>query len=319
MTTQITLEPHAVIEAAEGNVPVVAFNVGPDLRPYAVIAHKPLDYRRADLSGANFAKVTPESPQSYRVVCVDGSRTALDVTFGHVSLNVHEVQPLDDAILLVCSRSYCRGPDDFDLNAQVFDYGGRLLRSFLLGDGIASVQTTADGTIWASYFDEGVFGNFGWREPVGASGLVAWSRQGGRLYEFAPPAGADSIVDCYAMNVVSDAVTWCYYYTEFLLVRVCNRRAEAYWPVPISGSQAFAISDNFVLIGGGYRERDIYTLFQLQDGGKLRACCRFQLCIATGTAPEKVIGRGDAIWLLCDGSIYRFGIADALAISGIRP
>jgi hypothetical protein len=313
MTKQIDLHPHAVVAPDEGGPQVVAFNIGPDHRPYVVTAHEPLNYRRSDSSGASFPTVTPENPQKYRVVRIGDPGAALDLTLENVALNVHEVQPLGDMILLVCSRTYRRGPDDFDLNARVIDYQGRLVRSFLLGDGIQSVQTTAAGVIWTSYFDEGVFGNFGWQEPVGASGLAAWSGEGNRVYEFAPPPGLDAIADCYAMNVVSDRVTWCYYYTDFALVRVREMRADAHWSVPISGSQAFAISDGFVLFGGGYDERDIYTLFQLQDDSKLRLRGRFQLRLSGESVPEKVVGRGDALWLLSKGSVYRFSIADALA------
>ena len=50
---------------------------------------------------------------------------------------------------------------------------GELRRQFVLGDGIKHVQTTAAGDIWVGYFDEGVYGNYGWgndpdSEPIGA-------------------------------------------------------------------------------------------------------------------------------------------------------
>jgi hypothetical protein len=316
VTTEIALEPQSVIAAEEGDAQVVAFNVGPDLRPYVVTACHPLDYRWRSAGGAQFPKATPERPQKYRVVRFDGSRAALDLTLSPVAFNVHHVQPLGDAILLVCSRSYRRGPQDFDLNAHLFDSGGHLLRSFLLGDGIECVQATAAGTLWTSYFDEGVFGNLGWREPVGASGLVAWSSAGERLYEFAPPAGLDSIADCYALNVASDEVTWCYYYTEFALVRVCGLQAQKYWRVPLAGSRAFAISGEFVLFAGGYDDTDTYTLFQLEDVDRLRLRHRFKLAVASA-GPQRLVGRGDALWLQCGRGIYRFCIADALSVSGI--
>lgn len=317
MTTQVTLEPYAVMEAGEGDTEVVAFNVGPDFRPYVVAACDPLDYHRIGAGGASFSIVTPGRPQKYRVISIEGPCVALDLSVGPVLFNVHDVQPLGDGILLACARSYRRGPEDFDLNAHVYDYNGNLLRSFLLGDGIESIQASATGTIWAGYFDEGVFGNFGWKQPVGASGLVAWSSEGKRLYEFESPSGLDSIADCYALNVASETVTWCYYYTEFALVRVCDMRADAYWRVPISGSHLFAISGDYVLFGGGYHDADTYSLFQLQSDNKMRLCRRFELRIESGT-PQRRIGRGDAIWLQSGSSIYRFSITDALSIAGIE-
>jgi hypothetical protein len=93
---------------------------------------------------------------------------------------------------------------DFDLNGHLFDELGRHRRSFLLGDGIQTVQTTAAGAIWTGSFDEGVFGNFGWNEPIGALGLVAWTSFGEKLYDFAPHDELGAIADCYALNVESD-------------------------------------------------------------------------------------------------------------------
>ncbi|WP_440117757.1 hypothetical protein [Paenibacillus sp. QZ-Y1] len=77
---------------------------------------------------------------------------------------------------------------------------GNTIREFLLGDGIQSVQVTKNGTIWTSYFDEGVFGNNGWSNPIGSQGLVAWDEHGNKLYE----DHAADIADCYALNVVNE-------------------------------------------------------------------------------------------------------------------
>jgi hypothetical protein len=88
-----------------------------------------------------------------------------------------------------------------------------------MGDGINSVQTTDEGMIWTSYFDEGVFGNYRWNQPMGASGLNCFDSAGRILWEFKPPAGFDSICDCYSLNVANNAV-WTCYYTDFPLVKI---------------------------------------------------------------------------------------------------
>jgi hypothetical protein len=41
--------------------------------------------------------------------------------------------------------------------ALVYNQQGRLFRTLDLGDASEDLQTTQDGKIWASYFDEGVF------------------------------------------------------------------------------------------------------------------------------------------------------------------
>ena len=81
--------------------------------------------------------------------------------------------------------------------------------------GIEDVQVTESGIIWTSYFDEGVFGNRGWNDPIGKNGLVAWNGLGEKIYEFLPTTELGEICDCYALNVISDREVWLYYYTEF--------------------------------------------------------------------------------------------------------
>ncbi len=60
------------------------------------------------------------------------------------------------------ARAELRKDGTYDLNGRVFGPDGALRREFLLGDGIQDVQTTAEGDIWVSRFDEGVYGNLGW-------------------------------------------------------------------------------------------------------------------------------------------------------------
>src|SRR5262249_20886820 len=130
-----------------------------------------------------------------------------------------------------------------------------------------SVQATSRGVIWTSYFDEGVFGNYGWQNPVGASGLVGWDSAGKQLYEFQPDAGLDAICDCYALNVKSEEDVWLYYYTQFPLVRLHHREIASVWKMPQGGSDAFAVSTGHALFRGGYKDRDTYQLFDLGKEG----------------------------------------------------
>jgi hypothetical protein len=253
MVRDLRLSPIADLLPVVGDGELVAFNVGHDGTQYFVVARNPLDYRIVQPDGASFAKTRPEEPQSYRVVGLSHGEISLDVAIGEEEFNIHEVQPLSaDEILLVCGRSYYRGPDDYDLNARVYSRDGNFIRAFLLGDGIQTVQATSKGVIWASYFDEGVFGNFGWQQPIGASGLVAWDSNGIKVFEFQPAEGLDSICDCYALNVACDSDVWFYYYMDFPLVRLRNGRIHSVWDVPIAGSGAFAISDKHAVFCGGY-------------------------------------------------------------------
>jgi hypothetical protein len=50
-----------------------------------------------------------------------------------------------------------------------------------IGDGVARVRVARSGHVWVGYFDEGVYGNYGWGgggggpAPLGAPGLVRFS------------------------------------------------------------------------------------------------------------------------------------------------
>ena len=267
MTRSVRLPPVASLVPLIGDGELVAFNVGPDGVVYLVVALQPLDYRIEQPGWASFAKTVPEQPQRYRVVGLSGREPVVDLLIEGERFNIHDVQPLGDELLLVCVRSNYEGPDDFEKNGRVYTRDGKFAREILLGDGIQLVQATSGGVIWTSYFDEGVFGNYGWQAPVGASGLVAWDPGGIKLYEFQPSKGLDSICDCYALNVESEKDVWLYYYTEFPLVRLHDREIQSVWRMPLEGSDAFAVSASHALFRGGYKDRDTYQLFALGKDG----------------------------------------------------
>jgi len=160
--------------------------------------------------------------------------------------NFHTVEGLqNNEVLLLCARCGYSPPaglaalagkkkqSDQDLwpnctkNARIYDrITGELKREFVFGDGISDAQATSTGYIWTGYFDEGVYGNFGWGDwnnetgysspPIGSCGLICWDAQtGNRLYRY----GGD-VSDMYAMNCISDDELWIYYYTAFPLARL---------------------------------------------------------------------------------------------------
>ena len=314
MKRSIRLSPVAPLAPVIGDGKLVAFNVGPDGVTYLVVALRPLDYR-TELPDWSFAKTVPEHPQTYRVVGLSEGQYVLDAVIEGERYNIHDVQPLPDELLLVCGRSCYNGPEDFEKNGRVYTRAGRFAREILLGDGIQSVQTTSGGVIWTSYFDEGVFGNYGWQTPVGASGLVAWNAAGNNLFEYEPPEGLDSICDCYALNVASEEDVWLYYYTEFPLVRLRRYEIESAWKMPLAGSGAFAISAGHALFRGGYKDPNTYQLFSLVPHGKPVLLAKIELRDERGRKllADRVVGRNDSIHLLSDGFLYRIDVQTVLA------
>jgi len=117
-----------------------------------------------------------------------------------------------------------------------------MLYSLNLGDAIESLQTTPDGCIWVSYFDEGVFGN-----GIGKEGLVCFDREGTPIFKyeaFAEENNLPSICDCYAMNVDDTGAVWLNYYMEFPLVRLRNFKLDRVWRNFRVLGRAFAVRGN---------------------------------------------------------------------------
>lgn len=310
------LAPSSVIPlpAPPDGATLVAFNVGPRDDLYFVYALRALDYRTPDNGFATFAKVTPETPQQYLVRSLRASTSPSDVRHGavvdvHINqepFNIHNVQPAGDELLLVCSRSMYRGPNDYDRNGHVYGRDGAFHREILLGDGIQTVQATASGEIWVSYFDEGIFGNFGWDDTVGASGLIAWSATGERLYCFEPPPEQGPIDDCYALNVASDRDVWCYYYSDFPLVHIHDRKAVNSWSVPVHGAHAFATADSQLLLAGTYDNRSALSFLSLGADGVAHLVRSFSLSVDGERAIDldNAVGRGSKLYALGERAVY---------------
>jgi hypothetical protein len=203
-----------------------------------------------------FPKSRLDAPTDYLVLrWSSGKVERLCITGEHLLL--HFVQPLSDGrVLAVSARAHWRR-EGAEQNGVVYDRDGRARERFLLGDGIEDVRTTPAGTIWVSYFDEGVFGNFGWGHPgpipLGAPGLREFSERGEPRFAYdAEQAGTDPICDAYALNVAPDGSVWVYFYTEFPIVRI---RSDEYrvWQCGTAGARAVAIDGERALLVGDYK------------------------------------------------------------------
>lgn len=220
----VELEEIGTFEAVlEEDERLVSYGIGPGgdavgLAVRAVDAAAPFAYDEQP-GWATFPK--PRAEHAYMAAVVHVSGSDADRVLDSVTTTFPKIQPLPDGeILLVGTRAERRPDGSHDLNASVLGPDGMRRREFLLGDGIEDVQTTADGRIWVSYFDEGVFGNFGWGEPggpapIGAPGLVRWLSDGTVDWSYEAPPGLEEIADCYALNVAGDAVWACYYTPTF--------------------------------------------------------------------------------------------------------
>lgn len=217
--------------------------------------------------------------------------------------NYHFASMLNNQeVLLTCARAY--GKEE---NAQLYDIGGNVVKEFYFGDGIQDIQIAKDGLIWGSYFDQGVFSDDG----MGASGLNCWNQKGEKVYSFSPQNGLNYMADCYALNVINSDEVWFYYYTEFPLVRLKNKKEISYWNVPIRGAHAFSIFENYVLMSPGYNEKTFH-LFKLGLDKKVKSCAEYQFIDDQGQILEfeAYKARGEFFYFLKKQKIYKLDLKE---------
>ncbi|WP_449540290.1 hypothetical protein [Ferdinandcohnia sp. Marseille-Q9671] len=199
-----------------------------------------------------FERPVPKNDWSIKII-KDGSIQTIEVK--NLPLIPTEVDLFSDGTLLLVQGRCVKDGTYIERNARRYNPNGQLIDAFTLGDGINDVQIDETDTIWVSYFDEGIFGNFGWEQPMGSDGIVAYSMNGERLWG----AGDYGIIDCYALNVVSSKEVYFYYYNDFYLVQLNEMKESIRYRVnrhhePI---QQFII-DEKGLIG----QIDTYTLMR---------------------------------------------------------
>lgn len=222
-------------------------------------------------AGASFPRTRPSAEPTVALAAYTDSNSvvastvvvvpALPVAYPHL-------QQLPDGSFLVvgarCSWTDA-GPEQ---NAMVIGHDGRIIRRGCLGDGLQHVQVAEDGTIWTGYFDEGVFGDFGWGDPdgpdpLGAAGIVAWSSAFQKTWELDPTEGL--VADCYALNVAPDGV-WACTYTDFPVVRIADGHVQVHDTRDVSGPRGIVATRDRIGLVGTYRDPSLLIVGSLVDG-----------------------------------------------------
>ena len=80
-----------------------------------------------------------------------------DLALAHIT-----VQPMPGGKFLVAGARCRWRRDGPDRNGVLYDADGQVVAEGVLGDGIGHVLATSDGQVWIGYFDEGIYGNYGW-------------------------------------------------------------------------------------------------------------------------------------------------------------
>ena len=205
------------------------------------------------------ARITVHAPELAEVTRI------ADLALAHIT-----VQSMPGGRFLVAGARCRWRPDGPDCNAVLYDSDGQIASEHVLGDGIAHVLATSTGQVWVGYFDEGIYGNYGWgradsEEPVGAYGIVQFSPGLEPVWHYPKYTEVgpwDAVSDCYALNV-DDTCTWACYYSDFPVVRICDGTVTG-WHNDIRGASALAVAGSRATLFGGYGpDRDRLGLAQL--------------------------------------------------------
>jgi hypothetical protein len=227
------------------------------------------------------------------------SLPAMNITFPYVDLFS------DGGCILVGARSSWRSENDFDLNGALIEAGAKTEKRVCFGDGIEDIGIDGTDRIWISYFDEGVFGNFGWSHPgptgLGAGGINCFDRTGELLWQHNREDGTEYIDDCYAMNVSPRGV-WFFFYSAFKVARVTEDFSVEYFDTPINGSHSFVTDGRRFVFSSQYSEPA--TTFHATSlyKGKLVHRRKLSLSLPAGINADqiKMTARGDKLHVFTD-------------------
>ncbi|MCL2585927.1 MAG: hypothetical protein FWE35_26130 [Streptosporangiales bacterium] len=263
---------------------------------------------------ASFPGTVPGTKPAVALVAYAGSGVAPSAVVRVPALPVAhpKIDVLADASFLVVGARCKWRESGPELNALAVGQNGQIFRRGCLGDGIQHLQVAEDGTIWTGYFDEGIFGNFGWGNPgpapLGAGGIAAWSPAFEKVWDLDPREV--EVDDCYAFNVGSDEVLACSY-VDFPVIRIRNRQATSAATNGISGPVGIIASGDWVGLIGSYDDPSLLITGTIRDG-KFRESERVNLRAPDGT-PLPVVRpccRGSVAHFFGAGKWYSFDLQD---------
>ncbi|MFG1623909.1 hypothetical protein [Kribbella sp. NPDC049227] len=297
---------------------LVSVSIGPDGEAVALWAGPAdaavLQDREVAPSGASFAVDRLDEAVTVRV-SVHTPRLTQQLSIPGLRFTYPVVQPMPGGAFLVVGPRVRRGTDGTPPNAVVYDAAGQVVAEGLLGDGIEHVQATPSGNVWVGYFDEGVYGNFGWgdgpgTEPIGSDGLLRFTPELTLDWRYHAEGDTDPISDCYALNVAGESA-WACYYTGFPLIAVRRDEVRS-WRNTVEGASAIAVHEDRVALYGGYGENSDRLVIGRIGADAVEVEREHQVVLPGGSpiSAIDVSGRGSTLNLFAGPDWYRLDLAD---------
>ena len=268
-----------------------------------------------DRFGARFPKPQMEDQHNYNLIVVDeAADKRIELPATNITCPMVDIFS-DQSVALLGSRCEHRGENDYDLNGLIFDPSTGDVSRFLAGDGISHLGVDGQDRLWVGYFDEGVYGSFGWGsegqpEPIGSSGLNCFNRSGKIIWRH-DGQNDGMIDDCYALNV-GEASTHYYFYSDFHLGTVKGDWRTNYRATDVSGSQYFAITDGLAVFTQQYDDApDVISVAKISDQ-ECRTLEKRHLVLPDGGNLEngQLFARNDALHYIDEENWYAWKISN---------
>lgn len=210
------------------------------------------------------------------------------------------VQPIEEnwLIILNCEEN----------NAIIFNNKGKILNKFYVGSGIQDCQVDKYDNIWIGYSDEGIYGD----SIIGGNGIVAFDAKGQVVFNdydnFVCEYDVPPIDECSVMNVTNDGV-WLYYYSEFPLVQIKNKKMHKIWEEIELGVDVnlggFAVGEDNVLFVTLDKSLVLYSL----TNNKVHYMVPYNEWNGE-IFPINCFGRGSVLYLQTKDSLYCADLMD---------
>ncbi|WP_142346585.1 hypothetical protein [Bacillus cereus] len=186
------------------------------------------------VEGYQFKKMSLDYKQNVILLVKDNQNRPfiIDLDKNNVNINIFNLNVDIDVESVLCMQRIGEKwllifhyEDD---NAVIYNADGSEYVKFYIGEGVQDCQVDVNEDIWVSYCDEGIFGE----SPIGANGIVAFDSTGQLIFDsydqYVEQYNIPYIDDCYAMNVI-DGDVWLYYYSEFPLVQMKDKKIHMSW------------------------------------------------------------------------------------------
>lgn len=314
----VPLRRHGQLTAADDKNVLLSVSVGPTGEAVALWSaptdREALTSVTVQPGWASFPDPRADRPADAQIM-VQSSGVLRAVRIADMPLAHATVQPLPGGRFLVVAARCRWRPEGPDRNALVYGPDGAVIAEYTFGDGIEDVFTTPSGRAWVGYFDEGVFGNYGWGgpgpKPLGRCGLARFGLGGDQDWRFSPNNAAP-IDDCYALNVTGETA-WACYYSDFPIVKVDDGKVTAWRNDLAHGARSLVVDDHRVGMAGGHRpNRDRLVIGEL-SGRDLRDAGRYRLVLPDGQPlPDQVrlVGRGPNLHVFQGTDWYQLSLED---------